>query len=501
MILMVVSIAGAAPFAYITNNASNNVSVIDTATNTVTATVNVGTTPYGVAVSPNGQNVYVANTDDFYNGTVSVIDTATNKVTATVKIGITPIGIAVSPNGQYVYVTFNGDFPGAVDVINTTTNTVIGAIGVGQFPVGVAVNPDGSNVYVVIGHSNIVSVINMTTNNVTAEVSVGEHPYGVAVNPDGTKAYVTNWHDATVSVIDTSTNTVSATVSGLNYPGGVAVSPDGTKAYVTNEGNNTVSVINTTNNTAYASVNVGNNPFGIAVTPDGRNVYVANQNDNNVSVIDTKTNTVAATVPVGISPAAFGQFIGPMLITPTITWNNPANITYGTALVAGQLNAQSSASGTFAYTEGSTPVDTTTVLSAGTHTLTATFTSTDPNYVSGGTVTATIIVKKATPILTWAPNPLADISHGTQLNGELDATATDPTTGKTVDGTFVYTDEAGNVVTENSVLSVGTHTLTATFTPTDTTNYTGGVTSIMVVIQKENENSDRIKWRNIHPLR
>ena len=459
MILMVVSIAGAAPFAYITNNASNNVSVIDTATNTVTATVNVGTTPYGVAVSPNGQNVYVANTDDFYNGTVSVIDTATNKVTATVKIGITPIGIAVSPNGQYVYVTFNGDFPGAVDVINTTTNTVIGAIGVGQFPVGVAVNPDGSNVYVVIGHSNIVSVINMTTNNVTAEVSVGEHPYGVAVNPDGTKAYVTN------------------------------------------EGNNTVSVINTTNNTAYASVNVGNNPFGIAVTPDGRNVYVANQNDNNVSVIDTKTNTVAATVPVGISPAAFGQFIGPMLITPTITWNNPANITYGTALVAGQLNAQSSASGTFAYTEGSTPVDTTTVLSAGTHTLTATFTSTDPNYVSGGTVTATIIVKKATPILTWAPNPLADISHGTQLNGELDATATDPTTGKTVDGTFVYTDEAGNVVTENSVLSVGTHTLTATFTPTDTTNYTGGVTSIMVVIQKENENSDRIKWRNIHPLR
>ena len=49
MILMVVSIAGAAPFAYITNNASNNVSVIDTATNTVTATVNVGTTPYGVA--------------------------------------------------------------------------------------------------------------------------------------------------------------------------------------------------------------------------------------------------------------------------------------------------------------------------------------------------------------------------------------------------------------------------------------------------------------------
>ncbi len=42
MILMLVSIAGAAPFAYITNYGSNTVSVIDTATNNVTATVTVG---------------------------------------------------------------------------------------------------------------------------------------------------------------------------------------------------------------------------------------------------------------------------------------------------------------------------------------------------------------------------------------------------------------------------------------------------------------------------
>ena len=87
------------------------------------------------------------------------------------------------------------------------------------------------------------------------------------------------------------------------------------------------------------------------------------------------------------------------------------------------------------------------------------------------------------------------------MGADLDAKATDPTTGNPVTGNFVYTDETAAVDTAQTVLSVGTHTLTATFTPTDTTNYTGGVTSIMVVIQKENENSDRIKWRNIHPLR
>ena len=44
-LFMLVSIAGAAPYAYITNGTDNTASVIDTATNTVTATVNVGILP------------------------------------------------------------------------------------------------------------------------------------------------------------------------------------------------------------------------------------------------------------------------------------------------------------------------------------------------------------------------------------------------------------------------------------------------------------------------
>ena len=51
----------APPTAYIPNFASNNVSVIDTASNTVTATIPVGIGPQGVAVTPDGRKVYVAN--------------------------------------------------------------------------------------------------------------------------------------------------------------------------------------------------------------------------------------------------------------------------------------------------------------------------------------------------------------------------------------------------------------------------------------------------------
>ena len=61
--------AGAVPFAYISNSGSNTVSVIDTATNTVTANVAVGAEPTGVAVNAFGTRVYVTNEG---SGTVSV---------------------------------------------------------------------------------------------------------------------------------------------------------------------------------------------------------------------------------------------------------------------------------------------------------------------------------------------------------------------------------------------------------------------------------------------
>jgi|ERR1035437_4267251 YVTN family beta-propeller protein len=67
--------------------------------------------------------------------------------------------------------------------------------------------------------------------------------------------------------------------------------------------------------------------------------YITNQRDNTVSVIDTATNIVN-NMGVGNGPASFGQFIEKL--TPTITWNNPANLTYGTTLSSNQLDASAS---------------------------------------------------------------------------------------------------------------------------------------------------------------
>src|SRR5659263_81277 len=108
-----------APYAYVTNAGSYNVSVIDTATETVIAMVNVGKTPEGVAISPDGTKIYVANCG---SNTVSVINTTTNTVIATVKVGSSPVGVSVSLDGKKVYVA--NQESNTVSVIDTATETV-----------------------------------------------------------------------------------------------------------------------------------------------------------------------------------------------------------------------------------------------------------------------------------------------------------------------------------------------------------------------------------------
>jgi YVTN family beta-propeller protein len=136
--------------------------------------VNVGEVigdPVWIAVDPTGTKVYVVNQ---FSNTVSVIDTATDTVTATVSVESLPEGVAVNPTGTRVYVANRNN--NTVSVIDTASNTVIGAVSVGSYPVGVAVTPDGNKVYVTNFASNNVSVINTETNTVMDTVNVGAGP-------------------------------------------------------------------------------------------------------------------------------------------------------------------------------------------------------------------------------------------------------------------------------------------------------------------------------------
>jgi YVTN family beta-propeller protein len=98
---------------YVAKFSSPTISVIDGATNTISATITVGAYPNGVVVNPSTNTIYVANSGA---GTVSVINGSTNTVSATIPIGVNPFGIAVNPSTNRAYAA--NDNPGIVYVIS-----------------------------------------------------------------------------------------------------------------------------------------------------------------------------------------------------------------------------------------------------------------------------------------------------------------------------------------------------------------------------------------------
>jgi hypothetical protein len=157
---------------------------------------------------------------------------------------------------------------------------------------------------------------------------------------------------------------------------------------------------------------------------------------------------------------------------PTISWATPSAIAYGTALSATQLNASSTVAGTFAYLPAAG-----TVLTAGSHTLIATFTPTDTTDYTTATANTTLTVNSVMPTISWA-TPSA-IAYGTALS------ATQLNAGSTVTGAFAYLPAAG------TVLKAGAETLSVTFTPTDLIDYTTATATVPLTV---NQATPTITW-------
>jgi MinD-like ATPase involved in chromosome partitioning or flagellar assembly len=164
--------------------------------------------------------------------------------------------------------------------------------------------------------------------------------------------------------------------------------------------------------------------------------------------------------------------------TPTITWPAPDLITYGDKLTFAQLNATASVAGTLVYTPGPGYV-----LPAGMHTLWVTFTPADSGTYAPLQSAITIVVAKATPALTWRTP--ADIIYGSALDdAQLNASTPVP-------GRFKYSPAPGEV------LPPGTHTLSVTFTPADSANYTTAQASMPLTVVKA---TPAIQWPKPDPI-
>lgn len=312
--------------AYVTNEDSQNLSVIDTRTDSVVATIAVGTRPRGVKVSPDGRTVYVAlsgspkcppsmpdeeceklKADKTKDG-IAEVDVIARRVRRVLPGGSDPEQFDITSDGKRLYIS-NED-AGTASVVDVEKGTIDTTVKVGAEPEGVRISPDGKLVYVTAESDTSIRVLDASSGAVKARIKVGRRPRDVAFTPDGKRAYATAEVGGTVSVIDVANNQVVTTITLPKdaKPMGVRVSPAGDRVYVATGRGGTVVVIDPATNKIVGSVKVGQRPWGIALTPDGSKLYTANGPSNDVSVVDTKKLQVIKTIPVGKIP--WGVAIG-----------------------------------------------------------------------------------------------------------------------------------------------------------------------------------------------
>ena len=294
--------ATAKPYAYVPNEGSNDVTVFDTATDTVVATIPVGLNPIRLAVTPDGRKVYVAC---IAADRVFVIDTASNTVTTQIAVQDGPAEVLASPDGTRIYVPNSGEGGGvgqSVSVIDVATDTVITNIpaGVNCRAIAWVQNSSGRYVYVLNQGAGNVTVINHDTLTSPGNIPTGGGPRRICVSPDGTRAYTANFQANSVTAIDTVRRRAVATISVGDGPRGIAITPNGQEVYVANLNTNYVSVIRASDNRVINNITVGGGCWTVVINSSSTRAYVVSSGDRNCYIIDIPAKTVIDTAPIGV---------------------------------------------------------------------------------------------------------------------------------------------------------------------------------------------------------
>ncbi len=384
---------------------------------------------------------------------------------------------AFSPAVSPIYAGFvNGDTASALSTPPSCTTIVNTTTAVGTYPsadtCSGAADPNYSISYVA-GRATVTPASPAIVWSSPAAIT-----YGTALSAtqlDATATTTTG--SATTNVPGTFTYTPAAgsVLSAGNHVLSVSFAPSDASDFTAASATTTV-VVNVAPLTVTASSGTstyGQSPPAITASYAG---FVNGDTTSSLSAPATCSTTASSTSPAGTYPstcsgAAGANYVvtniaGVVLInpaTPKLTWATPTSITYGTTLNASQLDATASVAGTFSYSPGSGAL-----LSAGIHTLSVNFTPSDTRDYTSASASVQLGVGVASPGLRWSSPP--SITYGTVLSSaQLDATAAVP-------GVFSYTPSAGTVLTS------GTKTLSVTFTPTDTVDYSSASTTVTLAV-------------------
>ena len=235
------------------------IQIVDLKSRQVTQTLLQDGAFYGAAFSPDGNTLYVSggNTDLLFiyswkNGAATLtqkLELAKAKTAEGTGTSY-PAGIAVSPNGKFVYVAENvGD---RLAVVDTATGEIVQRFPTDHYPYGV-IRDDHGDLFVSAWGGTTISDFHVLPDGKIAyvgRIEVGRHPSALAVS--GSRVYVALAGSDRVAIVDTKTRKVTGYVHDSapgappegSTPNALAISPDRKRLYIAEADNNAIAVFN-----------------------------------------------------------------------------------------------------------------------------------------------------------------------------------------------------------------------------------------------------------------
>ena len=290
---MGVSAAGAETLL-VANQKDQNLSVIDTSSNKVVATIPVGgVTGHELAVSPDGKRAFVPIYGDAgvgragTNGSViSVIDLSSKKIVGMIDFGhgVRPHCAVFGKDGM-LYVTTELDK--SVSIIDPKTLKIVGSVPTDQEQSHMLVlSKDGKRGYTANVGPGTVSVLDIPGRKTLTVIPISGNTQRIAMSNDGSMVFTADQKSPQLAVIDTATNKVKTWVP-LPSPGyGTVPTLDGHWLLVTLRGTKQLAVVNLKTLKVDHTIDVGDGPSEVVVSSDGKKAYVACNFSNQIAVVD-----------------------------------------------------------------------------------------------------------------------------------------------------------------------------------------------------------------------
>lgn len=271
-----------------------------------------------VALVAKGETLYVAESTA---SRVSIVNIGEGKVLKHVQLKRNPTGLALSADGQTLYVTEEGP-DGSVYLVDTKTAKVAHSIRLGHTPIAPVASVDGKRLYVCNRFHNDVAVIDLAKRRVISRIPVTREPIAAVLSKDGSTLFVANHLptgaanvDRMTSVIDVIDTTSLKVARSIPLPNGaidlrgMALSPDGKHVYVPSIfarflvpttqiergwiNTHALNIIDVKARELLWTVLLDDvdmgaaNPWGVAASADGKTICVSHAATHEVSLIDT----------------------------------------------------------------------------------------------------------------------------------------------------------------------------------------------------------------------